>query len=566
MSSSESVADSVTALSHSQPATSGLTLTERLCAIRDRLLEGFVERDVALRLALLAALSGEHLLLIGPPGTAKSLLARRLHLILRESAYFERLLTRFTVPEELFGPLSIKALEEDRYERLTQAYLPRATVAFLDEIFKANSAILNALLTLLNEREFDNGGLRDQTPLVCVVGASNELPEGEELDALYDRFLLRLHVGPVSQATFLELLGLPDDFVPSVPADLRLSRDDLIAIQHAARQVTIPQDVSALLLELRGWCQAQEIPVSDRRWRKVVKLLRTSALTNGREAVSIWDAWLLQHCLWASPEQREAIYDWYAERVGASSAWDPERLTRVVTAWEARLEKDKDDRSQRRDDKGRPLFKDIEGKLVTGSKGPMQKMRDGQPLFLAPKDFYGQDRTNGGKGFTQDELGVLQVQANGYWIYFRNWDNRNNYLAEVTNWLIEEATPPAVLEPTRHKPIYIQGCVTQLRDLAGQIRDYQGGLRAHTNSLETTIRGHLWVTPDFVEPAASSLRQTAEVVQTLAKRVDQLEQGFQQLPQEEDSVPGMVTSAKQPAAPGVPPGKQKKGTKTPGHE
>ena len=131
---------------------------KKLRAVRDTLTEGLVERDVAVRLGLLAALAGEHMLMLGPPGTAKSLIARRLHLAFNSSTYFERLLTRFTVPEELFGPLSIKGLEEDRYERLTDAYLPTASIAFLDEIFRANSAILNALLSLLNDRTYYEEG------------------------------------------------------------------------------------------------------------------------------------------------------------------------------------------------------------------------------------------------------------------------------------------------------------------------------------------------------------------------------------------------------------------------
>lgn len=147
-------------------------LRDKLRVLRDSLLTGLIERDTPIRLALLAALTGEHLLLIGPPGTAKSELARRLRHAFHDATYFERLLTRFSTPEELFGPLSIKALEQDRYERKTEHYLPEASVAFLDEIFKANSAILNARLTLLNEREFDNGKERRKTPLISVVAAN----------------------------------------------------------------------------------------------------------------------------------------------------------------------------------------------------------------------------------------------------------------------------------------------------------------------------------------------------------------------------------------------------------
>lgn len=155
-------------------------MKQRIQTILSQLHTGLIEREEPIRLALLAALSGEHLLLIGEPGTAKSVLARKLHLAFKDGEYFERLLTKFSVPEELFGPLSIKALENDCYLRLTDRYLPAASIAFIDEIFKANSAILNALLTLLNEREFDNGDSRIKTPLVSVIAASNELPDDED--------------------------------------------------------------------------------------------------------------------------------------------------------------------------------------------------------------------------------------------------------------------------------------------------------------------------------------------------------------------------------------------------
>ena len=148
------------------------------------------------QLVLLALLAGENILLVGAPGTAKSVLGRRLAklLLTEDSPFFQRLLTRFTTLEEVFGPLSLKGLEQDQYYRQTQGYLPNASVAFLDELFKANSAILNSLLGILNERQYPNGNSSDDCALQCVIGASNELPQSSssELEALYDLSLIHI--------------------------------------------------------------------------------------------------------------------------------------------------------------------------------------------------------------------------------------------------------------------------------------------------------------------------------------------------------------------------------------
>ncbi len=220
-----------------QDAPAAPLARERLLGLLAALEDGLVERGPVVRLALLAALAGEHTLLVGPPGTAKSQLARRLHLAFAGGKYFERLLTRFTVPEELFGPLSIRALEEDRYERQTAGFLPQATIAFVDEVFKANSAILNALLTLLNEREFDNGPRREPCPLISVIGATNAVPDDEVGEAFFDRFLVRLPVAPVSGAGFRALLDLGERPPPPVPG--ALGEEDRAAVARAAAAVRL---------------------------------------------------------------------------------------------------------------------------------------------------------------------------------------------------------------------------------------------------------------------------------------------------------------------------------------
>ena len=157
-------------------ARSATVAYETILAAGAKLERGLIEREAEARLLLLALVGGEHLLLLGPPGTAKSELCRRLSAV-AGLTYFERTLTRFSTPEELFGPLSLTALERDEFLRATAGYAPDAELLFIDEIFKSNSAILNTLLTLLNERLFDNGASRARVPLLSAVAASNEGPE-----------------------------------------------------------------------------------------------------------------------------------------------------------------------------------------------------------------------------------------------------------------------------------------------------------------------------------------------------------------------------------------------------
>jgi MoxR-like ATPase len=309
----------------------------RLQACIDALEHGLVERQEAVRLSFLCALAGEHTLLIGPPGTAKSELARRLHTVFCDASYFERLLTRFTVPEEIFGPLSIKALEEDRYERHIAGFLPDASIAFIDEVFKANSAILNALLTLLNEREFDNGAGRIQCPLISVIGATNEVPEDEVAEAFFDRFLLRVPIAPVSAEGFSALLQLHAG-ADRVTLSGGIDKAARASLAQAAAQVHVPACVIRLLAELRAHFGAGATTVSDRRWVKIIGLLRVAAASEGRTVITLWDLFLLPWLTAPDAARQAEVHAWLAARLGVRESFSPARLTRVVEAFEAQLE------------------------------------------------------------------------------------------------------------------------------------------------------------------------------------------------------------------------------------
>lgn len=291
------------------------------------------ERDEVLALSLLSALSGESIFLLGLPGVGKSMVARRLKLAFLDARVFEYLMSRFSTPDEIFGPVSISRLKDnDSYERITSGYLPESEIAFLDEIWKAGPAIQNALLTVLNERIYLNGNQEMLLPLRCVIAASNELPAKDEgLEALWDRFLLRYIVEPISgKENFIKLLSAGSE-QPATPCADAFSVTDCRQILSESCNINIPDRTMEAIWAMREKLDAimhrrdavsgrpdpenVKFYISDRRWKKAIGVLRVSARLNDRDEVDLSDALLLSHMLWNDDTTIPAIRDIICEQV-----------------------------------------------------------------------------------------------------------------------------------------------------------------------------------------------------------------------------------------------------------
>ncbi len=283
--------------------------------------EGIYEKEHILAMALLSAIAGESIFLLGPPGTAKSLVARRLKLAFKDGKAFEYLMSRFSTPDEIFGPVSISLLKnEDRYERVVDGFLPTATVVFLDEIWKAGPSIQNALLTAINERIFQNGSTTLSMPMKALIAASNELPAEEEgLEALWDRFLIRMVSNCIqSESSFYKMIRQKPVGTVIVPSDLQITDEQFETWQHEIYNIIIPDNVCAVVSSIRKRLREEaskegkkemDFYISDRRWKKCFHIMQTAAFLNGRQCIDITDIPILFHCLWNTAEVIPSIID-----------------------------------------------------------------------------------------------------------------------------------------------------------------------------------------------------------------------------------------------------------------
>ncbi|WP_399136296.1 AAA family ATPase [Streptomyces sp. NBUA17] len=281
-----------------------------LRAIGDELSDRFYERADVVRTLLVTLLAGQHSLVLGPPGTAKSEMARELTGRIEGASYWEILLSKFTAPTRMFGPIDVAALARGEYRQVYDGRATTAHVAFIDEIFKCSTAALNETLGYLNERIYhpESGGAPVRCPLIGAITASNELPDGEDSAAIYDRLLVRIEVKYLEDPSNFAALVRSAVSRPAAPTRTTV---ELAALRRAVAKhvpaVEVPDLIVDAVCTLRAALRRRELVASDRRWRQAVGLLQASAYLDGRRSVTENDLTVLTHVLWNSPAERPAV-------------------------------------------------------------------------------------------------------------------------------------------------------------------------------------------------------------------------------------------------------------------
>jgi len=431
------------------------------------------------------------------------------------------LLTKFSMPEEVFGPVSLKGLEQDIFRRVYDRYMPGAGVAFIDETFKANSAILNSMLTILNEREFDTGNERIQVPLRCVVGASNEMPKEAELEALYDRFIIRMRVDRLQDEQLaLYLSGTAEYVAP--PQELRLTKADLEEIAKSAKSLPVEAPVIELLTELREWCQGKGIKISDRRLGKIKRLLQVAAATSGRESTGLSDAWVVRHCAWDdfTTDHAEKLADWLDGRIdkqqhnlsGLRALVDAEKK---AYAAKAKIQK-----------------KDASGRLIYLSKDGLETAEASSEGYA-----YSDKDDNDGLLYSADQI------KDKLW---KNYNNNTNYntkqILVKNSWVNLDSHFDSVYGPNKtkrqHKPKLEDGIYTveqrekfkaSVTAVLSQLKGKSTEISRQAETLALSMDASPWAPKEYQESHLAGLKGNLQELEKLQHALQGVISGYDKL-------------------------------------
>ena len=506
--------------------------------IMTKLCEGMYEREEAIKLIFLTSMAGESSFMLGPPGVAKSLIARRMQYAFKDAKYFEYLMHRFSTPDELFGPVSIQDLKENNLLiRQYENYLPGANIGFLDEIWKAGSSIQNTLLTILNEGIFKNGKDIVYTNLFSVVTASNELPEENQgLEALWDRFLLRLEVQPIKSTEKWEemILSAQDLTNPfeSWKSEELLNLEEVETCRKKLINISLQPEVLSFLRlfrkELDHYNTAREengeqkVYLSDRRTKKVIKMLRMSALLNQREKVNLMDCFLIPYLLWNVPDDQQHIKRIVGECVSLSSYQairTQESLKRAVDTIEYEIS---GEMVSIVDVEKRKIYDDICYRFHYFGK-------DGKYYYIKIDEFEKENiptyNYQDGQFVDRGNQQRLRKRDKQYFSFdepYNRWNNEKN-AAIFSMKTIQEEVP---INKSLHQSI-VNDWDKRIKkiqsDITLEITECNNYFDNENNDLES----HLFIEPEHAKHAKSSFDQTLSYLEDLKIRLDKAKDQYQ---------------------------------------
>lgn len=507
------------------------TVRTRAKSLLAALSEGIFERETAIQLSFLTTIAGESIFLLGPPGVGKSLIARRLKHAFADGSSFEYLMSKFSTPDEIFGPISIKKLkEEDKYERLTDSYLPGANIVFLDEIWKAGPAIQNALLTILNEKIYRNGDKDIEVNIRGIITASNELPpKNKSLEPIWDRFLVRLEIGKIkSFQNLVDMIVSTDDvYVDTVPNELKLKETELDEWTAQINGTEVPPEVlntvQLVMYKIEEF-NAQpnnadrQIKIYDRRWKKIIRLLRTSAFLNGRQKVDLMDCFLMEHCLWNHPEHRAVIREMVVEAIrkhGYSMAINLNALKKEVADFESDVEKETQIKNKVVEDQLMPVHEEYYRlkKVTTEFKGELIKIEQFREMTIDEDkvvNFYDENknllhRIKAKKG---TEENTIVVNFNGSLQTFK-LETRQNERIEVI--------------PKQPHEVVIKFWNDRHKKLAHYVEQQQTRIEQEGPSELNHTNDNLFVTKEMGEVVSANLEEVKIALQNLQLRLEKLQ-------------------------------------------
>lgn len=507
------------------------SIRNRTASLLSALSEGIFERETAIQLSFLTTIAGESIFLLGPPGVGKSLIARRLKHGFSDGSSFEYLMSKFSTPDEIFGPISIKKLkEEDKYERLTDSYLPGANIVFLDEIWKAGPAIQNALLTILNEKIYRNGDKDMEVNIRGIITASNELPpKNKSLEPIWDRFLVRLEIGKIKSFQNLVdmIVSTENVYEDTVPDDVKLTEIELKDWTNKINDIEVPPEVlntiQLVMYKIEEF-NAQpnnaerQIKIYDRRWKKIIRLFRTSAFLNGRTKVDLMDCFLAEHCLWNRPEHRTIIREMVIDSVrkhGYSMAINLNALKKEVEDFEMDVEKETQIKNKVVEDQLLPVHEEYYRlkKVKTEFKGELISIEQFREMTLDEDkvvNFYDENknllhRIKAKKGSDEN---TIVVNFNGALQTF-HLETRQNERIEVI--------------PKSAHEVVVKFWEDRYKRLSHYIQQQQTRIEQEGPSELNNTNNNLFVAKEWGEVVSANLEEVKIALQNLLLRLEKLQ-------------------------------------------